>query len=73
MIASVSSFTVKSTLCLFSAYQYSSMNTSWIFFSDEDLVFMSLSHLLLIALYANTSRHYDTKDNYAAPFGCQTI
>ena len=33
---SVSLFTVKSAFSLFSAYQYSSMNTSRIIFSDEE-------------------------------------
>ena len=42
MTASVSLFTVKSTLSLFSAYQYSGMNTSRIFFSDEDAWFICL-------------------------------
>ena len=35
------------------------MNTSRIFFLDEDLFFMSLPHPLLIAPYDNTSRHYE--------------
>ena len=35
-------FTVKSTLSLFSAYQYSSMNTTRIFFSDEESWFICL-------------------------------